>query len=119
MVSWEANHLPNSRSLIHVWAHADSAKAISRSKDLDLQNVVGSLDMKDEKGLTPLDCAIDVNSSGTVEELLKSDCHPRPTKAYLLEDRSPKVVEILRKHCPADPHSLSWELLKGKDAFKA
>ena len=38
---------------------------------------------------------------------------------YLVEDRTPKVAELLTNHCPSDAHSLSWEMLKDNDPFKA
>ena len=117
IVTWEANHLPNNHSLMHVWAHTDRAQAVSRSKDLDLHDVVGSPNMKDERDWTPLDCAINANSSGTVEEFLKARC--QPTKSYIMDDLSPKVVELLKTYCPSDAHSLNWALLKKNDLFKA
>lgn len=95
VVVWEASQVSKTSSLLHYWARHDRLQAFLAAKNMDLLHVLGEVDKQDEHGSTPLDCAIRHSSSGMAKHLLDAGCHP--TQVYIIEECSPKLVEVLKK----------------------
>eukprot|EP00746_Dinoflagellata_sp_MGD_P122246 gnl/MRDRNA2_/MRDRNA2_57183_c0_seq1.p1 gnl/MRDRNA2_/MRDRNA2_57183_c0~~gnl/MRDRNA2_/MRDRNA2_57183_c0_seq1.p1 ORF type:complete len:644 (-),score=124.53 gnl/MRDRNA2_/MRDRNA2_57183_c0_seq1:39-1829(-) len=117
LVLWEAKHVSETSSLLHLWGAHDRCQAFSAASEMQLHDVVDAIGKKDGSGLTPLDCAIRANSCCIAEELLKLGC--RPSKPYLVEERTPKLTKILEEHCPSCVFARKKARLEGKNIYKA
>ena len=107
VVRWEASHLPEGCTLLHSWALVDNAAAFEAAKEMGLQDVIGSCDTKDSDAMTPLDIAINSNSTSIAQALLNAD-----------RKKDRQMQCMLEKHCPNDPMARSSNTVEGTNLYK-
>lgn len=117
---WEADHLPQKKNLLRLWAQKDCAEAFSSSSDLNLQDVVAPMNRTDDYSLILLDEAVNSGSFGVVKHLLETGC--KPLRFYPEGNCTPKVRELLEKHFPGtvkDSSELDSEMITTIQITKA
>ena len=82
-----------------------------------MHDVVGSFDVTNECGCTPLDCAVRGNNSIFAKEMLKLG--GSINKSFLTDERSPDLLEVLRETSWLDSHGRHRSMVHGKNAFEA
>ena len=112
IVSWEANNLPNSVSLIHLWADANRSVALTKAMSMGLHNEMGAISLEDEQRTTPIDRALRSSSLSIAQVLLNAGC--RATKIFLVGKDS-KLADVFGQ----DTLARSEALLDSKTAFQA
>lgn len=117
VVLWEAQRVSSTSSLLHHWATHNCAEAFSAACQIPLDDVVSAIAKNDENGFIPLDWAIHLNNSDITEAFLKAGSFP--TRLYILEERSPEMIQILETYDPPGDCARSLALLKRKTPFEA